>query len=74
MSPLSRILLCVLASPALLYATHLVVARLFRKGSRQTALTWLIILMQSAVLALVWAVVAALTIWITPLSPSPVIS
>jgi len=56
-SPLSRILLFVLASPALLYATHLVVARLFRKGSRQTALTWLIILMQSAVLALVWAVV-----------------
>lgn len=56
MGPLSRILLCVLASPVLLYAAHLVVARLFRKGSRQTPLTWLIILMQSVVLALVWAV------------------
>ena len=57
MSPLSRILLCVLAFPALLYAAHLVVVRLFRTGSRQTALAWLIILMQSAVLALVWTVV-----------------
>jgi hypothetical protein len=55
MSPLFRILLCVLASPALLYAAHLVVVRLFRKGSPHSALTWLIIVMQAAVLVLVWA-------------------
>ena len=57
MSPLSGVLLCVLVSPALLYAGHLIVVRLFRKGSRHTALTWLIIVMQSALLGLVWVVI-----------------
>lgn len=55
MSPLSGVLLAVLAHPVILYAAHLVVVRLFRNGSRQRVLTWLIVVMQSMILGLIWA-------------------